>query len=127
MLKGISPLLSPDLLKLLAEMGHGDELVLADGLKIGDLLAAIMPLIELDQYVEQALVMMHAVAGDLCDPAVEQGYLRRIGAVTNTLPEVEKMDRYAFYERSKKAFAIVLTGETAKYGNIILKKGVIGG
>lgn len=143
MLKGISPLLSPDLLKLLAEMGHGDELVLADahfpayslhsrvlradGLKIGDLLAAIMPLIELDQYVEQALVMMHAVAGDLCDPAVEQGYLRRIGAVTNTLPEVEKMDRYAFYERSKKVFAIVLTGETAKYGNIILKKGVIGG
>jgi len=140
MLKGISPLLSPDLLQVLTRMGHGDEIVLADahfpgesfnqnvlradGLKVSDLLAAILPLFELDAYVDHPLIMMAAVEGDQLDPAVEQSYLTAIRKTNPDVPSIERIDRYAFYERTKSAFAVVMTGETAKYGNIILKKGV---
>src|SRR5690606_40879106 len=94
MLKGISPLISPDLLDVLTRMGHGDELVLADahfpgesigrrvvradGLRIADLLEAIMPLFELDTYVPHPLLMMEPVPGDVLDPAVETSYLAQI-------------------------------------------------
>ncbi len=140
MLKGISPLISPDLLAVLARMGHGDEIVLADahfpgesfnshvlradGLKIADLLAAILPLFELDAYVAHPLAMMAAVSGDTLDPLVEEGYLRSIHKTNPGAVPIERIERFAFYERTKNAFAVVMTGETAKYGNIILKKGV---
>jgi len=140
MLKGISPLISPDLLAVLARMGHGDEIVLADahfpgesfnshvlradGLKIADLLAAILPLFELDAYVAHPLAMMAAVSGDTLDPLVEEGYLRSIHKTNPGAAPNERIERFAFYERTKNAFAVVMTGETAKYGNIILKKGV---
>jgi L-fucose mutarotase len=140
MLKGISPLISPDLLALLSRMGHGDEIVLADahfpgetfnhkilradGLRIPDLLAAILPLFELDSYVPHPLAMMAAVEGDTLDPEVEQSYLRAIRRTNPDVAPIERIDRFAFYERTKSAFAVVMTGETAKYGNIILKKGV---
>ena len=140
MLKGISPLISPDLLSVLARMGHGDEIILADahfpgetfnknvlradGLKIADLLAAILPLFELDAYVPHPLAMMAAVPGDNLDPLVEQGYLRSIHQTNPTVASIERVERFSFYERAKNAFAVVMTGETAKYGNIILKKGV---
>lgn len=141
MLKGISPLISPELLKILASMGHGDEILLADahfpgeslnknvvradGIKIPDFLSAIMPLFALDTYVEAPLVMMQVVKGDTLDPSVEKTYLERIIPFCSSIPNVEKCDRFSFYERSKNTFAIVMTGETAKYGNIILKKGII--
>lgn len=140
MLKGISPLISPDLLAILARMGHGDEIVLADahfpgetfnarvlradGLKIADLLAAILPLLELDAYVAHPLAMMAAVPGDSLDPDVEKGYLKSIHQTNPSVAAIERVERFAFYERAKSAFAVVMTGETAKYGNIILKKGV---
>lgn len=140
MLKGISPLISPQLLEVMYRMGHGDELVLADahfpgenlgkrvvradGLRIADLLEAIMPLFELDIYVPHSLVMMEPVAGDQLDPVVEKTYLQRISITNENIPPVKRLDRYAFYERAKNAFAIVMTGETVKYGNIILVKGV---
>jgi L-fucose mutarotase len=140
MLKGISPLISPDLLAVLARMGHGDEIVLADahfpgetfnarvlradGIKIADLLAAILPLFELDAYVPHPLVMMDAVPGDTLDPLVEAGYLKSIHQSNPSVAPIELIGRFDFYERSKNAFAVVMTGETAKYGNIILKKGV---
>ena len=140
MLKGISPLISPDLLAVLARMGHGDEIVLADahfpgetfndrvlrahGLKIADLLAAILPLFELDAYVPHPLVMMAAVEGDTLDPAVEEAYMQSVRITNPDVPPIERIDRFAFYERTKGAFAVVMTGETAKYGNIVLKKGV---
>lgn len=140
MLKGISPLLSPNLLTALYKMGHGDEIVLADahfpgetfnsnviradGLKIPDLLTAILPLFELDQYVDQPLVMMSAVEGDILDAKVEQSYLESIHKTNPDVTSLLRIDRFAFYERTKNAFAVVMTGETAKYGNIILKKGV---
>lgn len=138
MLKGISPDISPDLLKVLAEMGHGDEIVFsdahfpahqfgkdcayvlrADGLKADRLLAAIKPLFELDSY-SIPVVMMDAVPGDSLDPAVEAAYRKAL----DYDGKIEKMERFAFYERAKKVYAIVLTGETRKYGNVILKKGV---
>ena len=140
MLKGISPLISPELLSILARMGHGDEIVLADahfpgetfnprvlradGLKIADLLSAILPLFELDAYVAHPLAMMAAVQGDRLDPLVEEGYLKSIHQSNPSVAPIERVERFAFYERAKSAFAVVMTGETAKYGNIILKKGV---
>lgn len=140
MLKGISPLIGPELLETLARMGHGDEIVLADahfpgetvgrrvvradGLRIPDLLDAILPLFELDAYVDDPLVMMAAVPGDDLDPAVEASYRAAIDRHAPDAPPIARIERFAFYERARAAFAVVMTGETAKYGNIILKKGV---
>lgn len=140
MLKGISPLISPELLDALYRMGHGDEIILADahfpgesmnpnviradGLHIPDLLEAILPLFELDSYVEAPLVMMAAVEGDTLDPKVEEAYLKRIHITNPNVPPVERIDRFDFYDRARDAFAVVMTGETAKYGNILLVKGV---
>ena len=140
MLKGISPVISPELLKIMAEMGHGDELVLADahfpghtmcsrvvradGLRIPQLLEGIIPLYELDSYAPP-LIMMAAVEGDELDPTVEESYLAAIAKNLDVVPAVERIDRFAFYDRVvEDAFAVVMTGELAKYGNIILKKGV---
>lgn len=139
MLKGISPAISPELLKTLAEMGHGDEIVLADahfpghsvnnrvlradGLDVVTLLEGILPLFELDQYAPP-LVMMAAVPGDRLDPAVESRYMAAIRKHASAAKKPRRIDRHAFYERAQKAFAIVMTGETAKYGNLLLKKGV---
>jgi len=135
MLKGISPVVSPDLLKTLAEMGHGDEIVIADahfpghtfnsrvlradGLDADQLLAGIIPLFELDAYATP-VIMMEAVPGDTLDPAVEARYRKALGYEGI----IERVERFAFYERAKKAYAVVLSGEVAQYGNIILKKGV---
>jgi L-fucose mutarotase len=139
MLKGIHPAISPELLKTLAEMGHGDEIILADahfpghsvnsrvlrldGSGVATLLDAILPLFELDSYSEP-LAMMQAVAGDELDPAVEAEYMNAIRCHSPAAKSPERIERFAFYERAKTAYAIVMTGETAKYGNIILKKGV---
>jgi L-fucose mutarotase len=121
-------------------MGHGDEIVLADahfpgetfnqrvlradGLNISDLLDGILPLFALDTYVESPVVMMAPVEGDKLDPAVEKIYRTVIRKHWPDTPAIQRIERFAFYERTKGAFAVVMTGETAKYGNIILKKGV---
>ena len=142
MLKGIDPVISRELLKVLAEMGHGDEIVFADahfpahqlnhrviradGIGIPRLLSAVSPLIELDQYVDAPLIMMQAVAGDQLDPSVESRYLVAMQtAGESILPNIKRIERFAFYEKARQAYAIVVTGETAKYGNILIKKGVI--
>lgn len=140
MLKGISPVISPDLLYTLHVMGHGDEIVLADahfpteslndniiradGVKIQDLLMGILPLFEIDTYVNDPVVMMNAVNADTLDSTVEEAYLIPIKQYYPEAPAITRIDRFAFYERARNAFAIVITGELAKYGNIILKKGV---
>ena len=140
MLIGISPLISPDLLAVLHRMGHGDEIVIADahfpgetygkrvlradGLKIPDLLDAILPLFVLDTYVESALIMMSPVSGDQLDPVVETSYRQAIDRHWPHTPPIQRIDRFDFYDRAKQAFAVLMTGETVKYGNIILKKGV---
>ncbi|MCJ8328618.1 MAG: L-fucose mutarotase [Lentisphaeria bacterium] len=140
MLKGISPLLSPELLATLCEMGHADEIILADahfpgatfnanviradGLLIPDLLRAILPLLVLDEYDDHPAMMMDVVSGDTLDPSVESAYRAAIDESYPETPEILRIERFAFYERAKNAFAVVMTGDTSKYGNIILKKGV---
>jgi L-fucose mutarotase len=122
-------------------MGHGDEIVLADahfpgeslnkniiradGLMIRDLLKAILPLIPPDTYVDCPLIMMAAVPDDNLDPEVEKSYRDVIDKYWISHNQINRIERFDFYEKSKSAFAVVMTGETAKYGNIILKKGVI--
>jgi L-fucose mutarotase len=139
MLKGIHPAISPDLLKTLAEMGHGDEIILADahfpghsfqtrilradGLTITTLLDALLPLFELDSYADP-LVMMQAVKGDELDPAVEQQYMAVVSKHVPAAKPPVRIDRFAYYDRAKTVFAIVVTGQISKYGNILLKKGV---
>ena len=140
MLIGISLLLSPELLDTLYRMGHGDEIVLADahfpgesvgqrvlradGLRIAPLMDGILPLFALDSYVEHSVIMMAVVPGDALDPTVEASYRAVIDKYWPETPPIQRLERFAFYERARQSFAVVMTGETAKYGNIILKKGV---
>ena len=140
MLVGISPLLSPEVLALLCRMGHGDEIVLADahfpghscndtvlradGLQIPDLLEAILPLMTLDTYVESPALVMDPVPGDTADQAVRARYELIVAAHWPEAGPVSGLERFAFYERAQRAFAVVMTGDVAKYANIILKKGV---
>jgi L-fucose mutarotase len=140
MLKGISPLIGPELLAVLYRMGHGDEIVLADahfpgdscgqrvvrsdGLRIADLLNAILPLLALDTYGDSPTIMMAPDQGNVLDPAVEESYRQVILTHCPDAPAIVRNDRVVFYERARRAFAVVMTGETATYGNIILRKGV---
>ena len=140
MLRGISPLLSPDLLATLCEMGHGDMIVLADahfpghsvnertlradGLKIPDLLDGILPLFVLDDFIPDPVAMMAPVPGDTADPAVEAAYRSVIDRHAPATPPIAMVERFAFYEKARGAYAVVMTGDTSKYGNILLTKGV---
>ena len=140
MLIGIKPCISAELLSVLYRMGHGDEIVLADafftgdalnarvvradGIKIADLLDGILRLINLDAYDKAPVVMMQPTPGDNLDLSVEQRYREAIDRYWPDTPPIARMERFAFYDRTRKAFAVVMTGETAPYGNIILKKGV---
>lgn len=139
MLKGIPSILSPELLKVLMEMGHGDEIILADGnfpaashanrlLRsdgngVPELLEAVLSLFPLDTYSEQPVVLMAVVPGDIVKTPIWDTYNEIIGK--HTPPKIKYVERFAFYERAKKAYAIVATSEKALYANIILKKGVI--
>ena len=141
MLIGINPVISPELLDTLFRMGHGDEIVLADaffpgdsmnsrviradGIRIPVLLDGILALMNLDSYVPHPVAMMAPVPGDNLDETVEKSYREVIDRRWTGTPAVERVERFAFYERAKKAFAVLMTGETVKYGNIILKKWVI--
>ena len=141
MLIGISPVIGPDLLDTLFRMGHGDEIILADaffpgdscnsrviradGIKVTALLEGILALMNLDYAVPHPVAMMQPMQGDSADPEVEKSFRRVVDKFWPETPAIEKIDRFAFYERTKKAYAVVMTGETVKYGNIILKKGVI--
>ena len=141
MLIGINPVISPEILDALFRMGHGDEIVLADaffpgascnsrviradGIRIPALLDGILALINLDAYVSSPVAMMAPVSGDALDKSVEKSYRSAIEKHWPQTPATERIERFAFYERAKKAFAVIMTGETVKYGNIILKKGVI--
>lgn len=140
MLKKIPQVLSPDLLKILMEMGHGDELVLADGnfpsasiaqnlvradgLMIPELLEAILTLYPLDSYSEKQVSLMQVADGDEYIPEIWEEYSQLLENSGENF-SIEKIERFAFYERSKKAYAVVATGEKSLYANIILKKGVV--
>lgn len=141
MLDKISKYFSPELLATIYSMGHGDEIVLADahfpgytfnhnviradGVEIENLLEAILPLFPLDDFVDDSIVMMSPVEGDQLDPSVAQSYERIIKKHAPHCPDITNLERFAFYERTKTAFAVVISGCTKKYGNILLKKGVV--
>lgn len=139
MLRGISPLISPDLLKTLSEMGHSDAIVFADahfpahtlgkrtlradGLTIPPLLEAIASLLVLDG-PENPLTMMQPDNPADLDARLEEDY---VGAIRKHAPSAQaprRVDRQTFYELAREAYVVVQTGETRPYGNIILKKGV---
>jgi len=142
MLKGISSLISPELLKILMEMGHGDEIVIgdgnfpaatyaqrlvrADGHGVPPLLDAILDLFPLDEYVDNPVALMAVVAGDSTPtPPIWQTYQSILQKHGHLPDKIEYMERFAFYERAQNAFAVIATGESAVYANILLKKGVI--
>ena len=140
MLKNIPKILSPELLKILAEMGHGDEIVIADGNFPAEsygkrvvradghggvkMLDAILSVIPLDTYAKENFLLMQVVPGDNVKPTIWKDY--KVTAAMRD-PNVREgfLERFAFYERAKQAYAVVATGEEAIYANIILKKGVI--
>ncbi len=141
MLKNISSILSPDLLKILMEMGHGDELVIADGNfpaasiaqrlvrldghGVPNILEAVLKLFPLDIYVEKPVGLMAVVPGDNIKPEIWEVYRKIIVDSKEKFSEFEFIERFAFYERAKKAYAVIATSESALYANIILKKGVV--
>ena len=144
MLKGISPVISPDLLKALAEMGHGDELVIADGNfpchsvgknaiviradghGVPEILDAVLKLIPLDTYTQKPVALMEVVKGDTCGtPEIWKTYEDILNKYEPTHHDIDYTERFAFYERAKRAFLIIATGEKAIYANILLKKGVV--
>ena len=141
MLKNIPKILSPELVKTLMEMGHGDEIVIADGNfpsetigqrvircdghGVPEILDAIMQLFPLDTYTEKPVMLMEVVPGDPVVPTIWDKYKEIINKYEPENCKIEMIERFAFYERAKTAFAVVATGEEAIYANIILKKGVV--
>jgi len=141
MLKGIPAVLSPELLKTMMEMGHGDELVIADGnyfvgghapkvvradgLGVSELLDAILEFFPLDTYVTHPVALMQVSPGDPVKTPIWDEYRAIIKKHNPTFTESDHIERFAFYERARKAYVTVTTGEKALYANIILKKGVV--
>jgi len=139
-LKGISSVLSPELLKILMEMGHGDEIVIGDGNfpaassakrlvrldghGVPVVLEAILRLFPLDTYVPAPVALMKVTPGDPVIPIIWEEY-RSIVKDHAGDAQIEEVERFAFYDRARGAYAIVATGESALYANVILKKGVV--
>ena len=140
MLKGIPDIISPELLKILDEMGHGDEIVIGDGNfpaasnakrlvrldghGVPEILEAILKLVPLDPYVDSPVMLMQVTPGDDTDPIIWKDYERIVKEQSGDF-KMSEIERFTFYERARDAYAIVATGETALYANIILKNGVV--
>lgn len=141
MLKGIPSILTPELLKTLMEMGHSDEIVIADGNfpsgtfgkkvirldghGVPEVLDAILKFFPLDPYVEKPVALMEVVPGDPVETPIWDIYSAIINKHEPKYNEIEHIERFAFYERTKNAYAVIATSEAALYANIILKKGVV--
>ena len=141
MLKGVPSVIPADLMHVLMSMGHGDEIVLADGNfpaaacaqrlvaipghGVPVVLEAILRFFPLDTYVEDRAVVMSVVPGDSTVPVIWNEYRRLLAAAEGREVALTEMERMAFYERARRSFAIAATSETALYANLILKKGVV--
>jgi L-fucose mutarotase len=141
MLKGIDPLLHPDLLHALASMGHGDEIVIADanfpaaavarrlirldGIDAPEALRAVLTVLPLDEFVDSPAAVMTVVGNPRRVPEAVRAFQPILDGVMGRPVAIERLDRFAFYERARSAFAVLATGDTRKYANIILAKGVI--
>lgn len=142
MLKGVPTVISPELMKTLMEMGHGDEIIISDGNfpaascaenilvrcdghSVPEVLDAILKFLPLDTYIEKPVALMAVVPGDPVIPVIWDKYKKIIRKNEAREVEIELVERFDFYTRAKKAYAIVATSERAQYANIILRKGVI--
>ena len=144
MLKGIPKILSPELLKVLCEMGHGDRIVIADGNfpseSVGknakvvrmdghgtcELLEAILQLFPLDTYVDHPVQLMQVVPGDKVETPIWDEYTEIIKRVdVRGSSAISNIERFRFYDEAREAYAIIATGEGALYANIMLQKGVV--
>jgi L-fucose mutarotase len=141
MLKNVPPIVSPELMKTLMEMGHGDEIVIADGNfpaasvarrlircdghGVPELLDAVLKFFPLDIYVDRPVGLMAVVPGDKTRPTIWEQYRTILKNSGEKFSDFEFIERFAFYERAKQAYAVVATSEKALYANIILKKGVL--
>lgn len=142
MLKGIPAILSPELLKVLMEMGHGDEICIGDGNfphasmnarvircdghGVPELLEAILRLMPLDTYVDKPATLMAVVPGDTVQTPIWDTYRTIIGRFDPRGGEaIANIDRFSFYDRARSCYAVIASGEKALYANIILKKGVV--
>lgn len=141
MLKGIDPVLSPELLHVLASMGHGDELALVDrnfpAVSVGQRLVrldgcdlpraakAILSLFPVDTFIERPVAAMDMVDTPDVVPDVQQDVFALVDAAEGRAVTVERVERFAFYERAKRAFAVVATSEDRPYGCVVLTKGVV--
>jgi len=142
MLKGVPAVISPELLKILSEMGHGDEIVIADanfpsanygkrliradGIGGAEILDAVLALIPLDTYSDPNMILMQLMECDKgkVNPIIWEEY-RSIAEKHDNNLKLGNIDRFSFYDRAKEAYAVIATGEKAIYANIIIKKGVI--
>lgn len=140
MLKGIPKNISPQLLKVLCEMGHGDEIVIADanfpaenygkrviradGLGGVEILNSVLTLIPLDTYAQSNMMLMDLSGGDTIIPSIWDSY-EKVAKNIDENYKIEKLERFEFYDRAKQAYAVIATGEEAIYANLIIKKGVI--
>jgi len=141
MLKKIPSILSPKLLKILMEMGHGDEIVIADGNfpaasiarrlvrldghGVPEVLKAVLELFPLDIYVDKPITLMQVLPGDKVETPIWDTYDKIIRDSGEKFDGFQRVERFDFYEQAKEAYAVIATGESALYANIILKKGVI--
>ena len=141
MLRGIDPILSPQLLMVLRAMGHGDEIAIVDanfpatssaqrieridGIPATRVQEAILKIMPLDSYVDCAAFSMQVVGAPDEVPPVVAEFQKIIDETADNPCRIQPIERFAFYDRARQAFAIVATGETRLYGNLILKKGVI--
>lgn len=139
MLKNIPAIISPELLKILCEMGHGDEIVIGDGNfpaasnakrlirmdghGVPEILDAVLKLIPLDTYVDSPAMLMATTKGDPT-PEIWAKY-EDIITKNNGETNISQIERFKFYERTREAYAVIATSESALYANIILKKGVV--
>jgi L-fucose mutarotase len=141
MLRGIDPILSPELLRILRAMGHGDEIALVDanfpaeasarefvrldGIDATRVLRAVLSVMPLDNFVPDPALSMQMVDDPLGVPPVVAEFQQIVDTVADNPARIVPLERFAFYERARGAFAVVQTGERRLYGNIIVKKGVL--
>lgn len=142
MLRNLPPILTPDLLWTLRAMGHGDDIVIADanfpaqssvsrcirldGIPATDVLQAVLTVMPLDNFVEDPALVMQVVGDPDAVPPVITEFQKIIDKTADSPAKIASLERFEFYERTEKSFAVIQTGETRLYGNILLKKGVIG-
>lgn len=144
MLKNIPAILSPELLKVLCEMGHSDKIVIADGNfpaeslgkngivirmdghGVPEILDAVLKLFPLDEYVEHPLELMEVMKGDSVETPIWEQYKEILGRYDKRGEKaVGYVEHFEFYEKAKNAYAVIATGETALYANVMLQKGVV--